>query len=49
MHRRGRPCYGKTVEAHITRLYAKLDVRSRTQLKARARNGELELTLTPQP
>ena len=39
----------KTVEAHITRVYAKLDVRSRAQLKAQARNGELALTPTPQP
>jgi DNA-binding CsgD family transcriptional regulator/tetratricopeptide (TPR) repeat protein len=33
----------KTVEVHLTRIYAKLDVASRTQLRARARKGELEM------
>jgi len=32
----------KTVEVHLTRLYAKLEVASRTELRARARNGEFE-------
>ena len=31
----------KTVEVHLTRLYAKLEVPSRTELRARARRGEL--------
>jgi DNA-binding CsgD family transcriptional regulator len=33
----------KTVEAHITRLYVKLAVRSRAQLRSKVRNGELQL------
>ena len=36
----------KTVEVHLTRLYAKLEVPSRTELRARARRGELELART---
>jgi DNA-binding CsgD family transcriptional regulator len=31
----------KTVEVHLTRLYAKLEVSSRSELRARARRGEL--------
>jgi DNA-binding NarL/FixJ family response regulator len=32
----------KTVEVHLTSVYSKLEVRSRAELRARARRGELE-------
>jgi DNA-binding NarL/FixJ family response regulator len=36
-----------TVEAHLTRIYSKLGVRSRSELTRRAMDGTLELR--PQP
>jgi DNA-binding NarL/FixJ family response regulator len=33
----------KTVEAHLTSIYTKLEVTSRSDLRARARRGELEM------
>ncbi len=33
----------KTVEVHLTRIYAKREVASRTELRVRARTGELEI------
>ena len=33
----------KTVEFHLTRIYAKLGISSRAQLRARARAGDAEL------
>ena len=33
----------KTVEVHLTSVYTKLEVTSRTELRARARRGELEI------
>jgi DNA-binding NarL/FixJ family response regulator len=33
-----------TVEAHLTRIYRKIDVRSRTELAARIADGTLSLT-----
>jgi DNA-binding NarL/FixJ family response regulator len=38
----------KTVEVHLTNVYAKLEVASRTDLRARARRRELQL-LDAQP
>ena len=33
-----------TVEAHLTRIYRKLDIRSRTELARRVADGTLSLT-----